>query len=271
MDFIHHKNMRYLCESTTDWVEKNLSQFGIFDFGCNFLNINDNSYLPLVSDYHLYCEYMDQNLHLQMLDRLHLGINQWNKNPTLLQSYDDTQIKLNAQLSRDYEPSKNTYHIDWVMKTKSGFQVFYCIGHRSLDANDLLKIKQYLHIHAYEASKIKKYKPKALIDLPTSEEITARFHAIASHENGEPIRYQKAEFDGVILTGKEQEYIEHLVFHRTHKDIAQRYQVTETAVRHIICNIKRKLGNENMPTTTMFALLNETGALAACMGSVRQY
>ena len=55
-----------------------------------------------------------------------------------------------------------------------------------------------MHIHAYEAAKIKKYKPKALIELPTPDEIAARFHAIASHENVEPIKYQKAEFDGVL-------------------------------------------------------------------------
>ena len=72
---------------------------------------------------------------------------------------------------------------------------------------------------------------------------------------------QKALFDGVTLTAKELLYLEYLMMNLTHKEIAFRHQCSETAVRKVIGNVKKKLGQDSMPCSMMFQMLKERGVL----------
>jgi DNA-binding CsgD family transcriptional regulator len=258
---VHYKNVKQLCATTQSWIQTNLSHLGIDSFGCNFIDLKQGTYLPLGNDYKLYCQYIEKKHHLDMASRIQSSVRVWNQSEPLYQ--------FNSAVRGDGKP----FHIiDWTIKTDVGFELFVVITHRPLSAEQMIEVKQWMNVFSYHGAHVKKYKPKALIDLEGHDALSEKYETFHLNTTKEQqFKYQKAKFNQVVLTGKEQTYVEHLVMHRTHKEIAARHQVTETAVRHVICNIKRKLGSENMSTTQMFALLNDCGALAACMNAVRHF
>lgn len=257
---VHYKNIKHLSQSTMNWIQANLSHLGVDKFSCNFIDLKHNTYLPLGCHYELYCEFIEKKHHLNMASRIIPGLRRWNTNEALF------------QLEQKYRIPNEQFHIvDWALKTQNGFELYCIMSHQELRLKELEAIKQWMHVFSYQGAQVSKYKPKALLHLENRAALTEKYHNFDSMQTESEFAYQKAKFDDLILTGKEQEYIEHLVMHRTHKEIANLYQVTETAVRNVIGNIKRKLGSENMSTSRMFNLLNDCGALASCMHSVRLF
>jgi DNA-binding CsgD family transcriptional regulator len=73
--------------------------------------------------------------------------------------------------------------------------------------------------------------------------------------------YMKVNFGDLVLTAKEQLYIEFIIFNIAHKEIAHRQDVSETSVRKLLSNIKRKLENESMSNSTLLPELRRRGVL----------
>ena len=103
-----------------------------------------------------------------------------------------------------------------------------------------------------------KSKPNVLLDFRGVE----RIPDLSKFDMPQDIQYEKSNFKGVILTAKEQLYIEYLLFNLSHKEIAHKQGCSQTAVRQIFINIKRKLGCIHMPTSTLVRKLNEHGVLS---------
>ena len=71
-----------------------------------------------------------------------------------------------------------------------------------------------------------------------------------------------------MLTAKEMQYIEYMLRNKTHLEVALLQDCSETAVRHIYMNIRRKLGNESMTLSQMAHQLDQLGVLSLCAANL---
>lgn len=254
---IHYKNMKYIADHTKTWVDQHLGHLGIDMFGCNVIDLKENTYLPMACHYELYCEYIEKKHHLNMAERIQHGLRHWSAADPLY------------QLEHQFRESDAKLHmLDWTLKTEHGFELYFIIGHKLLQPHHIYELKHWLHAFSYQASQIKKYKPKALLELENRDALLEKKLCLDDMPTAESFGFQKAQFGQLVLTGKEQAYIQHMAFQRPYKEIAARYQVSEVAVRKVIYNIKCKLGSPTMTLSEMFSRLHACGALSVCMQAV---
>jgi DNA-binding CsgD family transcriptional regulator len=193
-----------------------------------------------------------------------IGIRYWDTGETL---YDIEQAHYQTEsASEGLSPTPHAF--DWTMKTDTGFEIFCVVSHQPLQPSQMQALKHWMHVFSYQGAQIKKYKPKAMLELQNRDALEAKFLNFDDRTLPKPIQFQKAKFDELILTGREQAYIQHLILQRPYKDIAAIYQVSEAAVHKAVFNIKHKLGCGTMNLTEMFDKLNHCGALSACMQSI---
>ncbi|MBL6735106.1 MAG: hypothetical protein ISP86_04420 [Shewanellaceae bacterium] len=262
---IHHKNMKNLCQATEAWIQTHLSDLGIVEFGCNFLDLKDNVYLPMTSGYDQYCDFISKKLHHNLASRIVRGLRFWSPEETVF------QVVKSHLRSDAYNPASRMYGIDWTIKTDRGFEMFCAVGHRALQPHQINALKHWMHVFSYEGAQIKKSKPKVLLAIENQPSLAEKHINFDELDASEPFLLQKAKFGALVLTGKEQEYIQLLMLQRPYREIAAKYQVTEVAVRKAIHNIKCKLGRPHMSLPEMFSELNACGVLGACMQIIQQY
>lgn len=263
--YIHHKNQQYLCNATEVWVRRYLSDLGIDEFGCNFLDLQDNTYLPLGSGYTQYCEFIEKQLHHHMAARIKPGIRHWDPDEVLF------KVKASHYPPKpDRGGAQPTLHaLDWTIKTATGFELFFVVSHQPLQAPQIKGLQHWLRVFSYKGAQVKKYKPKALLEIENRDAVAEKFSNFGQTQT--KLQRQKAKFDTLILTAREQEYIQHLLLHRPYRDMAAYHQVSEITVHKGISNIKRKLGCARMSTPEMMHKLNACGALGACMQGIKRY
>jgi DNA-binding CsgD family transcriptional regulator len=252
--FIHDKNMKYISANTQAWVDKHLAHFGILLFGGNVIDLKHNTYLPAPGHYGLYCEYMEKKHHLHMAARLQPGFRHWSMAEPLYQ--------LGLQVSA---PNQTLHVFDWTLKTEHGFELFYVMSYRLLQPQHLFELRQWLNVYSAQVAEVIKYKPKAVLELENGEALLDKHQNFGAEQIPPPFAPQAAQFGDLVLTGKEQTYLKHVLLQQPYSDIAARYQVREVAVRNVIYDIKRKLGAPTMPMSEMFAQLQTRGAIAACL------
>lgn len=267
---IHHKNMKYLCHSSEAWIKQNLTYLGIEEFSCNFIDLKENTFLPLGSGYGQYCEFIEKKLHHDLASRIAPGIRHWNASEVIFQIEEKHfQAKNTQDIPANSDQAIQAF--DWTIKTENGFEMYCVVSQKPLLQHQLNAVKHWMHAFSYEGAQIKKYKPKAMLEIENREALQEKFLHFDEHVNQVPVQFHKAKFGDLVLTGKEQEYIQHLILQRPYREIAAKYQVTEVAVRKVIHNIKRKLGCPNMSISDMFSKLNACGALGACIQSVKNF
>ncbi len=246
---IHHKNMKQVSRDMQSWIQSSLSSFGIFECGYHNINIKDKTLLPIPTMYNWYCEYLERGLDLHTPTRIKNADKYWNSQDSLFQAYD----------KHVPEDERNTLHkIDLVSKFDHGYELFSVGSYKPLSRESHIAIHKCFKEVSYQANKIKKKKPNILLDLRAIDEFKSLHETNQLLTNTE---YKKSNFNGVILTPKELQYIEYLVFNLNHKEIAYRHQCSQTAVRKVLCNIKRKMGNSYMPTSHLLLKMNEIGVL----------
>ena len=262
---IHHKNMKQVFADTQQWVKKNLEPLGIYEFSCNYLDIENQTFMPIGTNYPLYCAYMEKEHHLNVASRLKSGPNLWGNNQELSNLYRNVM---------DLSPDEKFYKLDWPIKTNVGYELFVLTSATPLKHQELKLIRQKMHTFSYEANKIRKQKSNILLELQSIDEIREQYYNASELRTNRCIekelsQYFKSSFGNITLTAKEQLYIEHLMFNMTHKEIAYKHKCSEMAVRKIIMNIKRKIGHEGMSTSKMFQRLNELSVLAVCTQAIQ--
>jgi DNA-binding CsgD family transcriptional regulator len=264
---IHHKNMKYLADVSRAWEKKNLSYLGIDKFSCNFIDLKHNTYLPMNADYPRYCDFIEKKLHHELPSRITPGIRPWNPSELLFQ-VEEAHYKPEKQTENAHQ---KLHAIDWTIKNENGFEIFCIVSHLPLQPHQLNAVKHWMHAYSYEGAQIMKYKPKAMLEIENRAALEEKFLNFDELVTQVPVQFQTAKFGDLILTGKEQEYIQHLMLQRPYREIAAKYQVSQVAVRKVIHNIKRKLGCPNMTIPEMFNQLNACGALGACMQSIKNF
>lgn len=172
---IHHQNMQYLCSATEAWIRQHLSILGIAEFGCNFLDLKQNTFLPLGSNYQQYCIFMNNQLHLNMAARITSGFRPWDASEALLQ-IKQAHCQVQVQPQSGLEPSQPTlYAMDWTIKTDVGFELFCIIGHRPLQPQDITTLQYWMQAFSKAGAEIKQAKPKALLELENRQALLQKF------------------------------------------------------------------------------------------------
>ena len=190
----------------------------------------------------------EKKLDLCLAPRLKTGWHFWEQTDLTYRAYQKYVRSLN--LENVHKSQFGSYHENTLEMC--------VIGSRSkLEKAELIQAEKAFRQISYQARQLVKYKPNLMLDLNIDMSVVNRNLSLKKHHI--ETRYEKALFKGITLTSTEQQYIEYLIFNTSHKGIAYKHNCSETAVRKVITNIKRKLGNDSMSTQAMMTHLNEIG------------
>tara|TARA_B100001094_G_scaffold228083_1_gene222628 strand:+ start:200 stop:979 length:780 start_codon:yes stop_codon:yes gene_type:complete len=246
---IHHKNMKQVSRDMQAWTESHLNEIGIYDCTYSHCDMYNGTRTPITTSYEWYCIYSEKNLDLLLPQRIEKTGTYWSQENQLYASYENFA-------------ADNFYKLDLFNKLDEGYEMFSIGCNRYLTPQEYKQLQYLFKVIAYEAQKIRKKKPHITLELRTCDELK-KLHSIETNSfHSAP---KKAKFQSLILTPKEQLYIGHLMFNLTHKEIAYKYNCSETAVRKVILNIKRKLGNEYYSNSVMFEMLHQKQVLSHCL------
>lgn len=252
---IHHKNMKQIAMHMQVWTQKHLSPLGIYECTYNYFNLDKQLFMPIPMVYSWYCEYMEKGYDLSIAPRLKQGTHYWTPDSRLMKAY------------RAYMGVKTCYKLDLVKPTASGYELLIVGSKRPLTPTDFNLLQSAFYNMSLTAHKIRKEKPNTVLDFEAALTVKQQ---LATNESIslEPHTYHKSKFDQLILTPKEQQYIEYLMLNLSYKQIATQQGCSEIAVRKVLFNIKRKLGDASMPIAQMLKRLNELGVLGACLKNI---
>ena len=253
---IHHKNMKQVSLDMQQWVQSNLAHLGIFECGYANYNFVEQSFLPIPMHHEWYCQYMEQDLDLLTATRVAQASKYWDMQNTIHKKYNDFI---------EQRMKKNFYKIDFIQKNADSYELLTVGTERPFSPQEYLEIQKHFRHISYQADQIRKQKSHVLSELRPWRELKNLHQEKSVIDTAS--EYEKAKFDDITLTAKEQLYIEYLMMNKTHKEIAFNHEVSDVAVRNVLRNIKRKLGNDYMSTSLMFKRLKSKGVLSVCSQS----
>ena len=257
---IHHKNMKQVSHDMQQWVQSNLAHLGIFECNYSSINAQESTWMGIPMSHRWYCHFMEQGLDKSVVARLQKGSHYLEGSDILYKKY--------AQYIGS-KPTDDLHRYDYVIKNHQGFETLTVSSNQLISKSTHDHLNKVLHHLSYQAQRIVKNKSNIESEFRFSQELTELFEAKTSEEKSST--YMKSKFHDVILTAKEQLYIEYLIRNLSHKEIAHEHDVSETGVRHVLRNIKRKLGNDSMSTPRMFELLDKKGVLSLCSQALNNH
>lgn len=250
---VYSKNEAKVHENLVGWSNSNLSQFEVTETGFIRYDIKKNRYVGN-STYALWRnEFHEQRLQAHGVNLLKEGCFIMPQNSLIKAAYQKFIEKQN-------------YKTLFVLRNESIYTVFGIVTDEIMSLKKQQSVNKAVHSLHCELERYFKYHQsesvyKEIPHLHRAKEMLKSSIAGGSHDH--EIIYDKAKFDGnLILTAKEQKCIEYLIFGMTQKRIAYMHGVTETSVRNMMLNIKRKLGfSESIDTYTMMMELKKRGVL----------
>jgi hypothetical protein len=162
---LHHQNVKALCQQVEQWIQRHLHQLGVTEFACNFLDIQQGTFLPLGNGYRMYCEYMAQGHQYQVAQRLKPGIRVWQPNESLQRLY-RTKLYSNQAF----------YKIDLTVKTPQGFELFVVASHKPISMTQFWQLIQAIQTFSALGQGIAASQPNALLELPAADAIIETYH-----------------------------------------------------------------------------------------------
>lgn len=244
---IHLKNMNLFSKYLEAWRLSKVDNL-TSEIGYMYFDIQKNRYLGSSSNLAWRYEFHEKDLDVSGVNLLREGCFILPNNSVIKSAYNKLE---NTQAT--------SYKTLFCRRDEFGFELFGIVTEQELSNIDQIIMHKKLFNLSYEISRWVKHKKSIFTDIKAYE--LARNQFDQSYGVSE-IQYDKSKFRGnLILTTKEQQYIEYLLFNLTQKEIAYKHGVSETAVRKVILNIKRKLGYEYMSHTTMMIKLKELGVL----------
>ncbi len=248
--------MKQVSQDMQSWVNSNLSSLQVLECAYGHYDIEKGTFMAIPMIQSWYYEYLEKGLDLLVADRLKSKMNYWSHSDQVYSNY-------HKHIRKNYT-DKFFYKFDLVNKIPEGYELLAIGVHKKLSNCELLELQRAFRVISYQASQIRKRYPNSCIELRAYEAVHDLFHIENKEKENMISQYEKSKFGDIILTPKEQQYIEYTLFNLTHKEISYKHNCSQTAVRKVISNIKRKLGNEYMPTSSMLIKLNEIGALGLC-------
>ena len=213
----------------TSWIKANLGYLDVNE--ATFMHINTKeSYIhawPTHYEWHL--SYWDNDLDLQLHQRLQTNHQTWNE---LSQEH---QQVLYRQFHQTHKTDISIYY-DGI------YEILSVHTQQALSPNAYVVLKQALHALSHQAAIKRKQNKVEQCFLPLRDH---RIRYLNQPQHGFSNTHlftnnKNFSIQGIRFTGLELETIHHLMLMRTYKEIAFIYQCSETAIRKRILNIKRK-------------------------------
>tara|TARA_B100001094_G_scaffold235595_1_gene230636 strand:+ start:1215 stop:1958 length:744 start_codon:yes stop_codon:yes gene_type:complete len=230
-----------------DWRQSKVDHL-TSEVGYMYFDIQKNKYLGSSSNLAWRSEFHEKDLDISGINLLNEGCFILPNNSVIKSAYNNLE-----------QTQPDSYKTLFCRRDNFGFELFGVVTQKELSNIDQIFMNKSLFNLSYKVSRWVKNKTSIFTDIKAYDLAKNKFDQCS----GAPeIVYDKSKFRGnLILTTKEQQYIEYLLFNFTKKDIAYKHQCSETAVSNVITNIKRKLGYENMATPMMMIKLKELGVL----------
>lgn len=162
---LHHQNIKALCQQVEAWIQRHLNQLGVTEFACNFLDIQQGTFLPLGNGYCMYCEYVEQGHQYQVAQRLQPRVRIWRQNESLHQLY-RTQLYNNQVF----------YKMDLTVKTPQGFELYVVASQKPISMTDFWQLVQPIRTFSALGHRISTRQPHALLELPAADAIIETYH-----------------------------------------------------------------------------------------------
>tara|TARA_B100001094_G_C18195716_1_gene810739 strand:+ start:1529 stop:2302 length:774 start_codon:yes stop_codon:yes gene_type:complete len=240
---INHSNTEFMQE----WAKKNLEHFNFINLSYMHIDLVDSVIQMLSYDLQWYKLYWEEKLDYTLAQRLKKKYTLWSeldeKHQSILHNY-----------------QSNSEKVDLCLFHQKAFEIFSIHTCNQLHMEDYLSLYQCFPSISYHAHKIRKRQHKYLLHPIHDQNIFTISPPNNTHHINTIFQTEKRyRFNQVNLTALEIKYLQCLSALMSQKEIAYRYQVSETAVRKTIGNIKRKMGHEAMPNSKLFKLLREQG------------
>jgi DNA-binding CsgD family transcriptional regulator len=237
LKFKKNKNYQQLCDQFHAWLVSDLQAYGV-------IHVDGFAWQPDVAGFVICSASVDWALHCQQFLK---------PQPWLGASGELCMLPDTAPLSAGWQMFGGAgQSVLWA----HGEQVFHLVFNNVIDSMVWMSaIKRSLAHGSYLMTQRGKYiKPH---QQPCLQEGWLAGWSLPLYVP--PRLYQKGCFGGLMLTAKEQCYLDYLALGLTYRDIAKKHGVTEVAVRKVYWNIKRKLNEPNLPSSQLLSRLHRHG------------
>lgn len=243
---LHEKQVKQLSELLTSWMEQELACFGVFECAYSDYDVIRSVVLTVSTNNSWRAQFYERDLDLYIEPFFKIG-------------FEIAPEKSQMKLTYNELYDKRTFKINLVSAYTAGFFVFGLTTYRLLNSQEQGAIAVKFHQLCYKIQQWTKQKKHVYREIRVLDAVKAQHHLqytslVTEHQ-------PKSQFDDIALTAKELLYIEELMMNCTYKEIAYNYQRSETSVRGVLANIKRKLGHETMSNSHMMKLLRAKGVL----------
>jgi hypothetical protein len=249
--YSHQQYIKLLSSYLQSWLESHITLFGVFELGYNFYHIDKNQYLFVSTNASWRDQFLDLGLDQDVIKLLQQDIFTLSNQSPIKQCYNEYH---------DVNSCKTLF----VFRNVAGFELFEVTTQSELSYLEQSAIKRSLMNLTYDLKLFIKNKisPSIYSEINGLDRVKVQ-HAKQLTKVNTPYNYEWACFQGeLVLTTKEQLFIEYLMVHLTQKEIASQHNCSVKMVRKKLVNIKRKLGNASMKTSTMMFELKKRGVLS---------
>lgn len=242
-------NHQVLSSFLQSWLNNHLANTSVIELGYSLYDIEKNRYLLISTNTAWRNQFLSHGLDKTIICLLQSDI-------FLLSS--QSPIK---QLYNQYHDESSCKTM-FVFRCVTGFEIFEVTTPRELSYCDQSTVRLLLLNLSYKLNNFIADK----INTPIYSKIN-HIDLVKAQYAQQPIYdmkpYSWALFQGdLVLTTKEQSFIEHLILNMTQKEIASRLQCSVKTVRKKQVSIKRKLGDSSMTTSAMMIELRKRGILS---------
>tara|TARA_B100001094_G_scaffold333126_1_gene408862 strand:- start:137 stop:928 length:792 start_codon:yes stop_codon:yes gene_type:complete len=243
---IYHQKIESYSEMMKEWMKRNIHNENIKTISHLEVSLKNKSIEMMTNDLIWYSIFWENNLDESISLQLQNTCTHWSKLPKKYQDILDC-----------YYP--NTEIVDYCFQYQTSYHLFCIHSEIPLSLSEealLFKALPTLKYHIYKIKKDNKNKYK----LPIRDKNIFKLNKL-DKEEPEKIKNKEKRyrFGDINLTALEIKYMLCLISLMSQKEIAYHHKVSETSVRKIIINVKKKYGNEHMSNSKLFTELRKSG------------
>ncbi len=218
----------------------------------SYINTKERTIHTMPSHYAWHLSYWDNQLDLQIGERLKPGMHYWNN------INNDHQHVLNQAFH-------HIRKIDICVSNETSFDLFSVSYLGQLTLHDYAELQRFMPFISYQARQIrKKLNDKVLLPLRADNVISA-FQYDAHNDSLHHDYHGKLQFGHLTLTVLEWRTINAMLKMQAAKEIARNMKCSEVMIRKRIHTIKTKCQCAHQPNSKLFQQLKKYGVTSSCL------